>query len=142
MVLFAVTTIGALHVFLHLGVSHSFSRCFDRHQGFVIFVETAAVLSTCFYANKISKATAGGKPCQKTSFWSNWLITGEQNVAHLSLFIFNTSNEARNREQRRLKVKDIHMAGGWIGAEVSSLPHIASVVRSIIDTPASPAQWL
>ena len=63
MVLFAVTTIGALHVFLHLGVSHSFSRCFDRHQGFVIFVETAAVLSTCFYANKISKATAGGKSC-------------------------------------------------------------------------------
>ena len=41
----------------------SFWRCFDRHQGFVKFVETAAVLSTCFYANKISKATAGGKSC-------------------------------------------------------------------------------
>ena len=78
----------------------------------------------------------------KDVLWSNWLITGEQNVSHLSLFIFNTSNEVRNRERRRLKVKDIHMAGGWTGAEVSSLPHRASVVRSIIDTPASPAQWL
>ena len=124
----------------------SFWRCFDRHQGFVKFVETAAVLSTLmsikYLEPLLEENHVGVCPCQKTSFWSNWLITGEQNVAHLSLFIFNTSNEARNREQRRLKVKDIHMAGGWIGAEVSSLPHIASVVRSIIDTPAFSAQWL
>ena len=147
MVLFAVTTIGALHVFLHLGVSSPFGVALIDTRDLSYLWKLLLYCQLAFMPIKYLKPLleenhVGVCPCQKTSFWSNWLITGEQNVAHLSLFIFNTSNEARNREQRRLKVKDIHMAGGWIGAEVSSLPHIASVVRSIIDTPAFSAQWL
>ena len=113
MVLFAVTTIGALHVFLYLGVSSPFGVALIDTRDLSYLWKLLLYCQLAFMPIKYLKPLleenhVGVCPCQKTSFWSNWLITGEQNV----VFIFNTSNEARNREQRRLKVKDIHMAGG------------------------------